>query len=154
MVDRSSSNAQDQGPLGPCDDSESVLMRCVNGTFSWRIGSASSNLANGGKSDRNFTNCVSKLKLLIESMTLCNFSQYNGVTNNYNSGILDLVLSTFEVSVTDESNNALVNVESFHLPLLIDLKRFHQREKINTYTYKDYTNAIYDNINARIREIE
>lgn len=40
-------------------------------------------------------------------MNLCNYVQYIEVTNNYNTGTLDLILSNFTVSVTNENTQTL-----------------------------------------------
>lgn len=89
---------------------------------------------------------------LINTMTSTNTAQRNIIKNNFGK-ILDLVISNFNVSVSNAT--ALVKVDIFHPPLRLQLDRSDIKYMTSTKTTKyNFFKANYFNLNREISAIK
>lgn len=93
-----------------------------------------------------------KINLLADTINLCAFRQSNYIANIDNR-LLDLVLSNIEITVKRETS--LVNIDSFHPPLLIEMKKLSQLNNMSpSYSFHDFRYADYKIINTAINDID
>lgn len=103
--------------------------------------------------DREIVSSIKKVNFLISTMNLGGLSQFNSIRNSHN-GILDLVLSNFNINVSNGLDESIVSADNYHPPLLIDLLNFHQRTNVANSSYLNFYSANYEIINEKINAID